>query len=408
MIHNKKKITHAKDNKPMGELPMKKIILILVSLAIIAASAIMPGIVSAAESGEISVKAKSAYCMEFETGTAIYQYKEKERLPIASMCKIMSLLLAFERIDAGQMNLDDQITVSETAAHMGGSQAFLDANRSYLCSDLIKSIIVASANDSTVAIAETISGSEDLFVDQMNRRAKELGMENTNFTNCTGLPKPGQYSCAHDVAVMTRELMNHKGYFEFSNIWMDKLIHNENRFTELTNTNKLIRFYRGCDGGKTGYTSEAGHCISATAQRDGLRFISVVIGEPDSQTRFEDTKKLFNYGFANFKATSLVEKDQVLPQKATVVGGKADELELIAEANYVAFEKKDEQGKYLVEYDLPQSVKAPVKKGDCVGKLLIIKDNVIVDEVNLIANEDVQAAGFADSLNDVIDNWLLG
>ena len=387
---------------------MKKMMLILTTLAVGISSIFVPAAITSAESNGLSVSAKSAYCMEFETGTSIFEYKEKERLPIASMCKIMSLLLAFERIDAGQMSLEDQITVSETAAHMGGSQAFLDANRSYPCSDLIKSIIVASANDSTVAIAETISGSEDLFVEQMNRRAKELQMEDTNFTNCTGLPKPGQYSCAHDVAIMTRELMKHKTYFEFSNIWMDKLVHNEGRFTELTNTNKLIRFYPGCDGGKTGYTSEAGHCISATAQRDGLRFISVVIGEPDSKTRFADDKAMFNYGFANFKAISLVQKDQPLPQKALVKGGKATELELVAQESFVAFEKKNEQGKYLIEYDLPETVKAPVKKGDCVGKLLVIKDSVIVDEVNLLANEDIQAAGYGDSLHDVIDNWLLG
>lgn len=387
---------------------MKKMMLILTTLAVGISSIFVPAAITSAESNGLSVSAKSAYCMEFETGTSIFEYKEKERLPIASMCKIMSLLLAFERIDAGQMSLEDQITVSETAAHMGGSQAFLDANRSYPCSDLIKSIIVASANDSTVAIAETISGSEDLFVEQMNRRAKELQMEDTNFTNCTGLPKPGQYSCAHDVAIMTRELMKHKTYFEFSNIWMDKLVHNEGRFTELTNTNKLIRFYPGCDGGKTGYTSEAGHCISATAQRDGLRFISVVIGEPDSKTRFADAKAMFNYGFANFKAISLVQKDQPLPQKALVKGGKATELELVAQESFVAFEKKNEQGKYLIEYDLPEAVKAPVKKGDCVGKLLVIKDSVIVDEVNLLANEDIQPAGYGDSLHDVIDNWLLG
>lgn len=387
---------------------MKKTILILTVLTVSVSSILNLPTTTFAENNTLSVSAKAAYCIEFETGTPLFEYREKERLPIASMCKIMSLLLAFEHIETGRMSLEDQITVSETAAHMGGSQAFLDANHNYLCADLIKSIIVASANDSTVAIAEAISGNENLFVEQMNSRAQELQLEDTNFTNCTGLPKPGQYSCAHDVAIMMRALLKHKTYFDFSNIWMDKLAHSEERVTELTNTNKLIRFYPGCDGGKTGYTSEAGHCISATAQRDGMRLISVVIGEPDSKTRFADTKTIFNYGFANFRLTRLIRKDQPLSQKVAVKGGKVDELELVSQENFAVFEKKNTHEQYLLEYDLPDEVQAPIKKGDNVGKLLVVKNSIVVHEINLLSNEDIPASGYRDSLYDIVDNWSFG
>ena len=236
----------------------------------------------------IEIKSKSAYLIDPLSNTVIYKKDETKRLPIASICKVMTLLLSFEEIDSGKMSFDENVSISEKASNMGGSQVFLESNASYSVRDLIKSIIVCSANDASVAMAERICGSEELFVEKMNDRAKDLGMENTNFSNCTGLPKPNQYSCAKDVATMYIELTKHSDYFEFSSIWMDEICHPNNRKTQISNTNKLIRFYEGCEGGKTGYTNEAGHCLVASAKRQNMRLVSVVISAVDSKTRFKE------------------------------------------------------------------------------------------------------------------------
>ena len=247
------------------------------------------------------IKSKAAMLADADSGKILFAENETACYPIASMCKIMTLLLCFESIDAGDFSLDDKIVVSDTAAGMGGSQVFLEANAEYLVGDLLKSITIASANDACVAMAERICGSEDAFVRKMNERAKELSMERTVFVNCTGLPKPDQHSCAKDVVKMFSELIKHKDYFTYSGIWMDEISHPKGRITEMSNTNKLIRFYQGCDGGKTGYTSDAGHCLCACAERNGLRLISVVISAPDSKTRFKEVSKMFDSGFANYE-----------------------------------------------------------------------------------------------------------
>ena len=252
------------------------------------------------QNANLQTRAKSAYLMDFGTQTVMYSYNETARLPIASMCKIMTLLLSFDSIKAGALDMDEEICVSERAASMGGSQVFLEANGKYTARNLIKSIVVCSANDSCVAMAERIAGSESLFVDKMNEKAKEIGAHNTLFANCTGLPKEPQYSCAKDVAIMLKNLLEHEEYYEFSKVWMDKFEHPEGRYTEITNTNKLVRFYDGCDGGKTGFTNEAGFCLAATAHRNGMRVISVVIGEENSANRFEDIRTMFDYAFANY------------------------------------------------------------------------------------------------------------
>ena len=249
---------------------------------------------------ELNVSAKSAYLMDYGTQTVIFAQNERAHLPIASMCKIMTLLLSFEAIDAGVLDMEEEITVSERAASMGGSQVFLEANSKYLVKELLKSIVVCSANDSCVALAERIAGNESVFVDRMNERAKGLGANDTLFANCTGLPKEPQYSCAKDVALMLKELLKNEEYYAFGKVWLDKFAHPQGRYTEITNTNKLVRFYDGCDGGKTGFTNQAGFCLAATAKRGGMRVISVVIGEQDSKTRFDDVRSMFDYAFANY------------------------------------------------------------------------------------------------------------
>ena len=227
---------------------------------------------------ELEIKSKEAVLVSADSGEVLFEHNADEKRPIASMVKIMTLLLCFENADSGKFSFDDMITVSQRAASMGGSQAFLDAGSAYMAEDLVKSIVIASANDSCVAMAEHIGGSVEGFVNLMNKRADELGMQDTVFVNCTGLPAAGQFSTAKDVSKMFRELIGHKKYFEYSGVWMEDFQHPGGRVTGLTNTNKLIRQYNGCDGGKTGYTSEAMHCLAATAKRGDMRLISVVVG----------------------------------------------------------------------------------------------------------------------------------
>jgi D-alanyl-D-alanine carboxypeptidase (penicillin-binding protein 5/6) len=292
----------------------------------------------------LDISAKAAYLMDNYSKTAIYSHQEEERLPIASMCKIMTLLLSFDAIRAGNLSFDEEIMVSERAASMGGSQVFLEANAKYLVKELIKSVVICSANDSCVALAERIAGSEQIFVDRMNEKAKEIGANNTLFANCTGLPKEPQYSCAKDVALMLSKLLENEEYYGFGKVWMDKFEHPEGRYTEITNTNKLIRFYDGCDGGKTGFTNEAGFCLAATAKRDNTRIISVVIGEKDSKQRFEDVRTMFDYAFANYTTKKIVQADVPLGERARVDGGKSTSIAVAPQRDAYLFLRRGMQG----------------------------------------------------------------
>ena len=354
--------------------------------------------------GDIEIGAKAAYMMDFATKTPIYSKDETKRLPIASMCKIMTLLLSFEALEAGELTLDEAITVSERAASMGGSQVFLEANAKYLVSELLKSIVVCSANDSCVAMAEKIAGSESLFVEKMNERAKALGMDNTLFANCTGLPKEPQYSCAKDVAVMLKELLAHEKYYEYGQVWMDKFQHPAGRYTEITNTNKLVRYYDGCDGGKTGFTNEAGFCLAATAKRKDMRIISVVIGEENSKNRFEDVRTMFDYAFANYLTTPLFMAGEALEEKVVVEGGKQKFISVCPERSVYAFSKRGEKAEYSFDIDHLKA-RAPLKIGDNVGELIVYKDGVEIEKVALLAASDVKKANIFDRIQDVANGW---
>ncbi len=355
----------------------------------------------------ISTSSESAYLADAMTGTVIYKKNEQKKMPIASMCKIMTLLLCFESIDNNDLKLDETITISDTAAGMGGSQVFLETNGQYPLFELIKSVVVASANDASVALAERISGSEDAFVSLMNKRAKELNMNNTCFVNCTGLPKDEQYSCAEDVYKMFSELLTHKEYFKFSRIWTDVVIHPKNRKTEIANTNKLIRFYEGCDCGKTGYTSEAGHCLVASAHRNGMRLISVVIKAPDSKTRFKDVSSMFNYGFANFVNKIVIDNRTPLDINVSVDGGKKDSLEVIAEKPLFLFSHKQIKRGVEIDFVPTEKIKAPVNKGDKVGELHVYENNIEIAIISVVANEDIGCKTYFDVINDIQNNWTL-
>ena len=360
------------------------------------------GAVNATEG--LQTRAKSAYLMEYKTGTVLYTQNEREHLPIASMCKIMTLLLTFDAIEEGVLSLDEEITISERAASMGGSQVFLEANAKYPVRELIKSIVVCSANDSCVAMAERIAGSESIFVERMNKKAKEIGANDTLFANCTGLPKEPQYSCAKDAAIMLKNLLAHNGYFEYGKVWMDKFSHPKGRYTEITNTNKLVRFYDGCDGGKTGFTNEAGFCLAATAKRENMRVISVVIGEKTSANRFEDTRTMFDYAFANYTVTPVVEGQIPLEKQAVVIGGKAKSVTLAPSRTASVFTKRGEKSGVTMEFHV-NKLKAPIKSGATAGELVLFKDGIEIDRVSLIACESVEKANFFDRLKEIAKNW---
>ncbi len=354
---------------------------------------------------DLCLHAKSAYAMDYDSGTVIYAQNETAHLPIASMCKIMTLILCFDEIRQGNLSLDEMITVSDNASSMGGSQVFLETNGEYLVADLIKSIVVCSANDSCVAMAEKIAGSEALFCERMNEKAKELGGENTLFTNCTGLPKEPQYSCAKDVALFLRELTKNEEYFRFSKIWTDRFYHPKGRYTEISNTNRLVRFYEGCDGGKTGFTSQAGFCLAATAKRGGMRIISVVIGEKTSDERFRDVRTMFDYAFANYTLKTAIDCNNPLSEKAKVVGGKVDYVMVKPMRSVYIFSKKNEQDEVNIEIQLKSKIKAPIKAGETVGEILLYKNHIEVDRVPIVANESVKSASWWDRIKDLANVW---
>ena len=359
--------------------------------------------VAKAESG-LSTSSKSAILMDAESQTVIYKNNENSRLPIASMTKIMLLNLCFEKVDSGELSLNEEITVSKTASGMGGSQVFLEANQKYKASDLIKSVIIASANDASVALAERLYGSEANCVDEMNKKCSSWGLKDTLFSNCTGLPKPTQYSSANDVAVMLCNLIKHKDYFSYSNIWMDEIEHSKGRVTGLTNTNKLVKFYDGCDGGKTGYTSESGFCLAATAKRGGLRLVSVVINSPDSKTRFKDVSSMFDFGFDNYVSKMVVDSKKPLEIEITVDNAKEGKIQVIPSHDVFMFSKRNAQDDVIIDFE-PYQVRAPLNKGDVVGQLKIFKNNVEYKKVNVIVCHDVSQKTYFDYIKDIGANW---
>lgn len=379
----------------------RKILLILVTIISIFAF-LYPATTASAEN-VFEVKARSAYLMDKRTGEPLYALRENEELPIASMVKIMTALLTFEAVERGDISFEEELTISEEAAGMGGSQMFLDKGLSYPVTDLLKGVIVVSANDACVALSERIDGSESAFVDRMNKRAAELGMSHTVFVNATGLPKAGGHSTAHDVALMLRELTTHDHYFDYSKIWLEEYKHPDGRTTTLTNTNKFVRFYEECDGGKTGFTSEAKFCLAACATRGDTKLISVVIGAEDSKTRFAESKKLFSYGFANYKTEVVLKKgahafDAPVRKgaSAVVACGAKEDLSVLQKCGDAEIEPQ-----YDIEY---YNVSAPVAFGDVVGKCTLrIGDRTY--ETDLIALEDVRKATLSDRYERILEWW---
>ena len=352
--------------------------------------------VKAAE--DLTPTAKSAILIDFATGEVLYEKNADERLAPASMTKIGSMLLIMEAIDSGKLSLDDEVTISEEAASMGGSQIFLEAGEVYKVHDLLKGIAIASGNDAVVALAEKVAGSQGEFVDRMNERFKELGASNTNFVNAHGLDAEGHYSTARDMATIARELLKHEKILEYTSIYEEYLEKNDGTKTWLVNTNKLVRFYDGVDGLKTGFTETAGYCLTATAKKDNFRLISVVMGEDSSENRSSDTVKLLNYGFNTYKINTIKTTDEILG-KVRVEGGKVNQAEIVL-LNDATELLKNTADVSNYEFNLKvKTIKAPVKKGDIVGTAEIIDNNGnIIDEVDVTVKEDIKKATLLDYL----------
>ncbi len=335
----------------------------------------------------LELSAKSAILMERSTGTILHEKASHEPLPPASVTKIMTMLLVMEALDNGQYTLDDMVTVSELAASMGGSQVFLEPNEQMSVHDMLKAVAVASGNDAAVALAEFTAGSHEGFVAKMNERAKQLGMNDTNFINCNGLDEDGHVTSAHDIAVMSREIMKHPKIFEYTTIWMDSL--RDGAFG-LVNTNKLVRFYQGATGLKTGSTSVAGFCISATAKRDGMDLIAVVMGSPTSKERFADATKMLDYGFANYGiCNSLIKDDELKP--LPVQKGVKDTVSIGLSEGFSLLMKKAEIANMEKKITLHESVNAPIAKNHKVGSVEFFSNGQSVGKCDIVAKEDIKA-----------------
>ena len=376
-----------------------KIISFLLSVVII-----LPFTVVSSSAGgfEIDESIPSAILIESETGTVLYEKDADTKRQPASVTKVMTMLLIMEAIDTGVLTMDDIITVSANAASMGGSQVYLKEGEQMTVRDMLKSITVASANDACVAMAEHIAGSEEAFVNLMNQRAAELGMVNTNFENTNGLDDTTDehVTTARDIAIMSRELLTHKTILEFSSIWMDSIRGGE---FGLTNTNRLIRFYKGANGLKTGSTIKAGFCISATAERDSMTLICVIMGAPTRDVRNEAAKKAFDYGFANY---ALYKQEPGELHDVPVTRGRSDVCDLLCDG-FVCLVNKSDISNVVCKTDVPQSLQAPLHKGAKVGKSTFsINDNVI-GEADIRIADNIVEVGYFDVLFDLVKKLLL-
>ena len=365
----------------------------------------LPSTSSAAAVGDkapFDVDALSALLMDSATGEVLYAKNAAEALPPASVTKIMTLLLVMEAIDAGQLSLEDKVQVSEYAASMGGSQVYLEPGEEMKCEDLLKSVIIASANDAAVTLAERVSGSVQAFVVRMNERAKELGMESSSFENPTGLDDnvTNHVTSAYDIALMSRELLKHKKILEYTSIWMDTI--RDGAFG-LTNTNRLIRFYSGATGLKTGSTSKAKFCISATAERDGMHLIAVIMGAPTRDVRNEAAKTLLDWGFANY----FVFSDGGADAGNVRVTGGVSETCACRYGEFSALLESSKRGRITVETELPEELAAPIAEGECVGRVIYKCGDETVGEGGIFAAEGVAKISYGGILMRIIRSFLL-
>ena len=363
---------------------MKKVMSFLILLSLF-----IPSVAAEEVSSDLAPNSKSAILLDASTKTILFKKNEQEKLAPASMTKVMSMLLIMEAIDNGSLSLDDDVTISENAASMGGSQVYLQAGETYKVKELLKGIAVASGNDAVVAMAEKISGTVSDFVARMNERAKELGAVNTHFVNPHGLDAEDHYTTAYDMALMAFELLKHPTILEYTSIYEDYLQKNDGSSIWLVNTNKLVRFYDGVDGLKTGFTATAGYCLTATAKKNNLRLISVVMGAETSDKRSSDTTSLLNYGFNTYKTHVVLTTKDSLGVKR-VENGVVEQADIVLTQDYVKLLKQtDAKPNYSFNVSV-DSLVAPLKKGDIVGKVSVVDETgSVIDTLDVTIKEDI-------------------
>ena len=351
--------------------------------------------------------AKSGLLMEATTGEILYNKNMDEKVAVASMTKMVAQIIILENIENGTLSWDEKIKVSNNAAGMGGSQIWLQPGEEMTVRDLMKGITMASANDATVALAERIGGTEQNFVNMMNEKVKELGLKNTHFVNPTGLDEENHYSSAYDMGMIAKELLTHEEILEFSSVYEDYIRQDTPNKFWVVNTNKLIRFYEGADGLKTGFTDNAGYCMAVTAKRDDMRLIAVVLGEETGKVRNEETSELLDYGFNMYKVDLVKSKDEIITDIKIDKGDK-EKISLSAKEDLLVLKKKSELSK---KYDLEtklNDIKLPIKEGDVLGKVLVKEGNKVIKEAELVATESVNKLGYIKTLLETIKDILTG
>lgn len=397
-------ISIRKENKLGGILMTRKKIKINICY-IICLTMILINIGNYSNAIEFDVDGKSAILIDRGSGEILYEKNPHEKLPPASVTKIMTMLLAMEAIDQNHISLENKVIISERASSMGGSQLYLEPGEEKTVEQLLKGIAIASANDACVALGEHIAGTEELFVNRMNERAKELGMNNTQFMNTNGLPQEGHYTTAYDISLMSRELLKYPIIHKWLTIWMSsmKVGKGDKSALELTNTNRLIKTYPGANGIKTGFTQEARYCLSASASRNNFTLIAVILGSPSSTIRFEETKKLLDYGFAAYNSVEIAKKGEKI-EVVPVEKGKANTINIIAKEDFNVLVKKGEENDVNKEIILPKNIKAPFEKGKKVGEIIIKKkDGTEIGKVELITEEKIDKANVLNILEKMVN-----
>lgn len=390
----------------------KKSICFLMTILLLTALVPVPVFAAEDDPDPVGIEAPHGVLMEVSTGKILYEKDADTAVPPASVTKIMTMLLIFEALEAEKISLDDQVTVSERAASMGGSQVYLEPNEIQTVEDMLKCIAIASANDACVAMAEYISGSEEAFVGKMNERAKELGMENTHFVNCNGLDADGHLVSAKDVAIMSRELLlNHPEVHEYCTIWLDHIIHHtakgDSEFV-LNNTNKLIRQYDYATGLKTGSTGNAGFCVSASAKKDDMELIAVIMNGETSKSRFTDAKTLLNYGYANFQLYRDTGEDREPLEAVLVTGGVEQSVKPVYEKDFSYLLMNGESLSDIErKIELSQELTAPVEEGQRIGTLAYYHGNEKLGEIGILAETAVEKAGYLDYVTRVWLAWMM-
>ena len=378
----------------------KSLFFILFSLLLIILTLINKSNLIISANFESEIHHKSSVLIDYNSGKILVDNNCHEKFAIASVTKLMTILLTLEEISEENISLTDKIIVSDNASGMGGSQIFLDSNKEYELSQLLKTVIISSANDSSVALAEHIAGSEQNFVKQMNEKALELGLSNTHYSNCTGLPTNDGYSSAYDQAIVLKNVLKYDLYHTYSSIWMEDFTHPSGRITQMTNTNKLSRFFEGCIGGKTGSTNQAKYCLAVGAERNNTKLISVVLGAENSKERFKLASDLLNYGFSNFESKTLFSNRDLANKSIQIKGSKAT-VQLKAEEEYSIVTNKNEQINFSLNFHLPTQLKK-VKENDVVGVVEIVVDGIVEKTINILSCSTYEEQTIWDYFKEII------